>query len=58
MRVVSRASAKVMAGRMVVRRRARIDVPAPGGSRRRRYGQNACITFSFTGVFREANGLP
>jgi hypothetical protein len=31
MRVVSMASAKVMAGRMVVSRRANIDLPAPGG---------------------------
>jgi hypothetical protein len=31
MRVVSMASARVMAGRMVVSRRASIDLPAPGG---------------------------
>ena len=31
MRVVSRASARVMAGRMVVSRRASLDVPAPWG---------------------------
>jgi hypothetical protein len=30
MRVASMALARVMAGRMVVRRRASIDVPAPG----------------------------
>jgi hypothetical protein len=30
-RVVSMASARVIAGRMVVSRRASIDVPAPGG---------------------------
>jgi hypothetical protein len=30
-RVVSIASARVIAGRMVVSRRASIDVPAPGG---------------------------
>jgi hypothetical protein len=35
MRVVSMASARVMAGRMVVSRRASIDLPAPGGPRRR-----------------------
>jgi hypothetical protein len=35
MRVVSMASARVMAGRMVVSRRASIDVPAPGGPMRR-----------------------
>ena len=34
-RVVSRASARVIAGRMVVSRRASIDFPAPGGPRRR-----------------------
>jgi hypothetical protein len=34
-RVVSMASARVMAGRIVVRRRASIDVPVPGGPRRR-----------------------
>jgi hypothetical protein len=38
MRVVSRASARVMSGRMVARGRASIDVPAPGDSRRRRFG--------------------
>jgi hypothetical protein len=32
-RVVSMASARVVSGRIVVRRRARIDVPAPGGPR-------------------------
>jgi hypothetical protein len=31
MRVVSMASARVMAGRIVVSRRASIDLPAPGG---------------------------
>ena len=35
MRVVSMASARVIAGRMVVSRRASIDLPAPGGPRRR-----------------------
>jgi hypothetical protein len=35
MRVVSTASARVMAGRMVVSRRASTDVPAPGGPMRR-----------------------
>jgi hypothetical protein len=34
-RVVSRALARVMAGRMVTSRRASIDVPAPGGPRRK-----------------------
>jgi hypothetical protein len=34
-RVVSIASANVIAGRRVVSRRASIDVPAPGGPRRR-----------------------
>jgi hypothetical protein len=33
--VVSIASARVMAGRMVVSRRASIDLPAPGGPRSR-----------------------
>jgi hypothetical protein len=32
MRVVSRASASVIAGRIVVSRRASLDVPAPGGT--------------------------
>ena len=36
-RVVSRASARVIAGRIVVSRRASIDLPAPGGPRRRRF---------------------
>jgi hypothetical protein len=31
MRVVSRAAARLMAGRMVARRRASLNVPAPGG---------------------------
>jgi hypothetical protein len=35
-RVVSIASARVIAGRMVVSRRASIDVPAPGGPSKRR----------------------
>ena len=35
MRVVSRASARFIAGTMVVSRRASIDFPAPGGPRRR-----------------------
>ena len=35
MRVVSRASARVMAGKIVVSRRASIDLPAPGGPSRR-----------------------
>jgi hypothetical protein len=34
--VVSMASARVIAGRIVVRRRASIDLPAPGGPRRSR----------------------
>jgi hypothetical protein len=38
MRVVSMASARVIAGRMVVSRRASLDFPTPGGPRRRRFG--------------------
>jgi hypothetical protein len=38
MRVVSMASARVMAGRMVVSRRASIDMPEPGVPRRSRFG--------------------
>jgi hypothetical protein len=34
MRVVSMASARLIAGKMVVRRRANIDFPAPGGPKR------------------------
>jgi hypothetical protein len=56
MRVVSMASARVIAGRMVVSRRASIHLPAPGGPSRRRCGQNACITFSFTTASKDANG--
>jgi hypothetical protein len=37
-RVVSRASATRIAGKMVVRRRASLDVPAPGGPKRRTLG--------------------
>jgi hypothetical protein len=36
MRVVSGASARLIAGRMVMRRRASIDFPAPGGPSSRR----------------------
>jgi hypothetical protein len=36
MRVVSRASARGIAGRIVVSRRASLDVPAPGGPSRSR----------------------
>jgi hypothetical protein len=35
---VSRASARVISGRIVVRRRASIDFPAPGGPRSRTLG--------------------
>ena len=35
MHVVSRASARVIAGKMVVSRRASLDVPTPGGPSRR-----------------------
>jgi hypothetical protein len=46
--VVSIASARVIAGRMVVSRRASIDVPAPGGpSKSPDYGHNACMAFTF-----------
>jgi hypothetical protein len=50
MRVVSRASGRDMDGRMVMRRRANIDLLAPGGPSMRHYGQNACITFSFASL--------
>jgi hypothetical protein len=46
-RVVSMASARGIAARMVVSRRASIDVPAPGGPAGERDGQNARIRFSF-----------
>jgi hypothetical protein len=52
MRVVSSTSARLIAGRMVVSRRASIDLPAPGVGY---YGQNACITFSFTEASRGAD---
>jgi hypothetical protein len=35
--VVSSASARLIAGRMVARRRASIDLPAPGGPSSRRF---------------------
>jgi hypothetical protein len=50
MRVVSRASAKVIAGRMVVSRYASTDLPAPGGLGAARYGQNTCIIFTFASI--------
>jgi hypothetical protein len=46
-RVVSMASARVIAGRMVVSRRASLDWPAPEGRARGRLGHNARIAFSF-----------
>jgi hypothetical protein len=46
-RVVSMASAWVMAGRMVVSHRASIDMPVPGGRGGARLAQNACLTFYF-----------
>jgi hypothetical protein len=36
--MVSMVSGKVIAGRVVVSRRASIDVPAPGGPSSRRFG--------------------
>ena len=57
MRVVSRASARVIAGRMVVSRRASIDLPAPGGRARRRCGQNAGIAFCFVPAVPIDGGL-
>jgi hypothetical protein len=55
MHVVSMASARVMAGRIVVSRRASIDLPAPRGRGGGDYGQNACMTFRFTNAFRDAD---
>jgi hypothetical protein len=52
--VVSMASARVIAGRMVVSRRASIDVPAQGGRAEGGYGQNACIVFGFA----KTDGVP
>jgi hypothetical protein len=46
-RVVLRASARVIAGRMVVRRRARLDGPAPGGPRGH-HRPNAWLRIGFT----------
>ena len=46
-RVVSRASARDGAAKIVVRRRASINLPAPGGRTGADYGQNACIHFIF-----------
>jgi hypothetical protein len=48
MRVVSMASGRVMAGRMVVSRCASIDLPAPGGRAVARYGHNAGTRFTLT----------
>jgi hypothetical protein len=49
------ASARVIAGRMVLSRPANTDVPAPGGRAAAGYGQNACIAFSFTLVTKKAD---
>jgi hypothetical protein len=56
-RVLSRASARLIAGGMVVRRRASIDFPAPGGPMSRRIRSNACMTFSFASASRSSRGL-
>jgi hypothetical protein len=56
MRVVSMASGRVIAGRMVVSRRASIDVPVPGSPRSRTLGHNACISFCFTRAASAAVG--
>jgi hypothetical protein len=56
MRVVSRASARVIAGRMVVSRRASLDVPAPRGRAGGHDGQNACMIYRFTSASRDAHG--
>jgi hypothetical protein len=50
------ASARVIAGRMVVSRRANIDFPAPEGPGGGHYGQNASIAFSFTLAARTSDG--
>jgi hypothetical protein len=48
MRVVSRVLATIISGRMVVRRRASIDVPAPGRSNRRTFwSKPRAICFHF-----------
>jgi hypothetical protein len=52
MRVVSRASAKVMAGRMGLRPRVRVDGPAPGAhSVTTRWAH--CLESLYLCVFRE-----
>src|SRR5262245_27793081 len=55
MRVVSMASARVIAGRMVLRRRASIDVPAPAGLRSSRtWAERHNISRYVGGVARAA----
>jgi hypothetical protein len=64
---ISRAAASVSAGRMMVSRRASLDVPAPGGSRRRRLWSErlhsislhqclpGCRLDTFSACFRESS---
>jgi hypothetical protein len=47
MRVVSMASGRVIAGRIVVSRRANLDLPAPDGLRRRTLGTERLHRFQF-----------
>jgi hypothetical protein len=55
-RVVSMASARVIAGRMVVRRRASIDLPAPGGPSKSTLWSERLIVFSSTCIAGGSGG--
>jgi hypothetical protein len=52
--VVSMASARVIAGKMVVGPRVSLDVPAPGVPIITRYEHNACMSFRFALAARVA----
>jgi hypothetical protein len=56
MRVVSSASARVIAGRMVVSRRASLDLPAPRGPSSKRFGAQRLHDISLHQCLSSADG--
>lgn len=55
-RVVTMASARVIAGRVVVIRRASSDLPAPEGPAPRAYANSACLHYSVIGYPKDIDG--